>query len=149
MHINIKIYTLAHIYAYAFLPHWRREISITLKILTECLGGFRLDRRRFYGWVKLWKLWGGNDRIKYGSVEYRDISCSLLQETNYWSAQASPGIQYTTYMHTYMHYTYSNNKKQSFTELRNLATMLWGKRLLKVIFVCYYLLQVSLIINTY
>ena len=43
MHINIKIYMLAHIYAYAFLPRSRREISITLKILTECLGGFRLD----------------------------------------------------------------------------------------------------------
>lgn len=48
MHINIKIYTLAHIYAYAILPHCRREISITLKILTECLGGFRLDCR-FHG----------------------------------------------------------------------------------------------------
>lgn len=38
MHINIKIYMLAHIYAYAFLPRCRREISITLRILTECLG---------------------------------------------------------------------------------------------------------------
>lgn len=55
---------------------------------------------------------GKNDRIKYGRVEYRDISCSLLEETSYWSAQASPGIKYTTYMHTYMHYTYTNNKKQ-------------------------------------
>lgn len=49
MHINIKIYTLAHVYAYAVLPLCRREISITLKILTECLGGFRLNGRRFHG----------------------------------------------------------------------------------------------------
>lgn len=85
MHINIKIYTLAHIYAYAILPHRRREISITLKILTECLGGFRLHHRKFYGWVELWKLLGKNDRIKYDGVEYGNVSFFVQRK---WSENA-------------------------------------------------------------
>lgn len=77
MHINIKIYTLAHIYAYAILPHRRREISITLKILTECLGGFRLHRRKFYGWVELWKLLGKKwqDKIWWCRIWKRFFLC--------------------------------------------------------------------------